>query len=95
MGGPLVSALLEKRPRRLLFVRPRSAAPMAPIYLAILLLVLLSLAGFAVALRHHEPQPQAYPSDAGETATPAARLTEGDLRVLPEAFERSRRGTWM
>jgi hypothetical protein len=57
--------------------------------------VLLSLAGFAVALRHHEPQPAAHPTDAGETAAPGASLTEGDLRIPPEAFQRSRRGTWM
>ena len=54
-----------RRARRLLFVRPERKVRMAPLYMAILLLVSLSVIGFAAALWRQEPAHPQYRSEGG------------------------------
>ena len=80
------------RARRLLFVRSRDSG-LAPIYAALLLLVVLGLVGLIVASwpqRAHS----ASPPTQGDVA-PAGRPFEGGLRLPKEARQQSGRGTWM
>lgn len=67
---------------------------MAPIYLALLLLVSPSLIGFGLALWYQDPARPMYRSEVG-VATPAGRLSDGDLRLAPGPLVRGFRGTWM
>jgi hypothetical protein len=80
------------RARRLLFVRSRDSG-LAPIYAALLLLVVLGLIGLIIASwpqRAHSASPPAQ----GDVA-PASRPFDGGLRLPKEARQQSGRGTWM
>ena len=80
--------------RRLLFVSPRSRVRLAPVYVALLSLVALSLLGFVVAFWPEQPAASAYRPDDSEVAT-AGRSYEGASRLPPEAPEQRSRRNWM
>ncbi len=68
---------------------------MAPVYLALLLLVAFSLIGFGLALWHQDdPARSTYRSEVG-VPTRAGRLSDEDLRPVPIPAERRVHGTWM
>jgi len=78
--------------RRLLFVRSRDNG-LAPIYAALIVLVLLALVGLIVASwpqRAHSASPPAQ-----DDVAPASRPSDGSLRLPAESREQTRRGTWM
>ena len=80
--------------RRLLSVRPRREARLAPIYAALLSLTLVSVLGLGVAFWPEGPAPAAHRSDH-DGAAPAGRSYEGGLRVPPDAAKPGSRGRWM
>lgn len=85
------------RTRRLLFVRPGLGSGLAPIYLALLGLVVLSMLGFGVALLPRdraasEPIPVSAPDNDEEAS--ASRTREGSLRRPPDA-PAPRASRWM
>lgn len=82
------------RGHRLLFVSPRRRPGLAPIYLALLLVVALGAAGFGVALWPRGPAPSAHPAVESYTE-PAGRSYEGGLVVPAEPRRPRRQGTWM
>lgn len=80
--------------RRMLFVRPRPLASLAPLYLALLLIVALSLFGFAVALWPEDPAPAAIQMGDRQSA-PASRVFEGGLELPPAPQAPRSRSNWM
>ena len=97
VAGPLWAA---RRARRLLFVRPERKVRMAPVYVAILLLVSLSVIGFAVALRHQDSARPAYQPDRPDRpdrpdATSPGRLSDGQLLLPSDPGPGESRWRWM
>jgi hypothetical protein len=82
------------RAERLLFARSSIWAGLAPILVALLLLVSLSIAGFAIAFWPGDSAPSAHLSGESE-AMPASRSFEGEARRQPDAHEPRSRKTWM
>jgi len=82
------------RERRLLFVRRRWEASLAPIYVALLAVVSVALFGFAAALW---PDDSARPAHRAPTSdsSPASRSFEGASRHPPDAPKAPGRGSWM
>ena len=78
---------------RLLFVRPRREATLAPIYAALSLLVFVSCIGIAVALWREPSAPAAKPAQGRAPA--ASNPFEGGLRRPPDAPKSPKRSTWM
>ena len=86
--------MTRMHPRRLLFVgAPRRAGP-APIYLAIAALLLLSLAGFLVAIWPEDSTASARRAAEGEVG-PASQSFQGSLRTAPDARDSRSRMRWM
>lgn len=79
------------RARRLLFVRPRESG-LAPIYAALIFLVLLGLVGLILASWPQRTHSASQPAQ-GDVAE--GRTFEGGLRLPAEARRQSGRGTWM
>jgi hypothetical protein len=77
---------------RIPFAHPRRNSRLVPVYVALLLLA--SLAGFALAVWPEDPLPGASRQSDGAPA-PAGGSFEGGLRVLPNSREAPGRRTWM
>ncbi len=85
------------RARRLLFVRPGRKVPTAPIYVAILLLVSLSVIGFAAALWHQDSAWRGYQPDRPDRRAAASpgRLSDGRLLLPSDPGGGENRWRWM
>jgi hypothetical protein len=79
---------------RIPFAHPPRKSRVDPVYVALVLLVSASLAGFAVALWPEDPLPAA-PRQSDGAPEPAGGSFESGLRVLPPGRGAPARRTWM
>ena len=79
--------------RRLLFVHPRREANLAPIYAALLMLVLVSFIAMAVAVWREPPVPAANRVQRG--TPPANEPFDSGLRRPRDAPPPPKRSNWM
>ena len=80
--------------RRLLFVRSRRNAGAAPIWVALLSLVALSLGALLVALWQGDPTPYEHQRRGGDDATSKGSF-QGASRPPPDARAPAARKVWM
>jgi len=82
------------RENRLIFAPERGEASLAPIYLALLVLVAVSLLGFAIALWSDDPAPARPPQGQKASGTASGPSSaRGD--ALPDGSRTRKPGTWM
>jgi hypothetical protein len=82
------------RARRLLFARERPRTRRLPIFVALLSLASLGLAGFLAALRPH-PAPNFQDRPTRGEAAAESRPVEGVLRAPPQGHGPGGRKSWM
>jgi hypothetical protein len=82
------------RARRLLFARGRLRTRLVPIFVALLSLASLGLAGFLAALRP-DPSPNFQDRPTRGEAAAESRPVEGVLRAPPQGRDRGGRKSWM